>query len=254
VYEPVEKTLFVGKTIHYLPSCHSTNDLAAHAVRTRSIPEGEVYITDYQTAGRGQRGKTWQSQPGENFMLTLILKPTFLSIDQQFLLSQAVALGVWTYLSSHLADVLIKWPNDLYVGQKKIGGILIENKIQGAGMHYSLVGIGLNINQQHFQELRATSLAHSVGERLALTHELPKLLLALEQHYLRLRSGDYTFIRSHYRSHLLGLDQTRSFCLNDRTTEARLIGVSEQGRLQLATLDNPRIREFEPHEVRWNWD
>lgn len=254
MYEPVEKTLFIGKTIHYLPSCHSTNDLAAHAVRTHSTPEGEVYITDYQTAGRGQRGKTWQSQPGENFMFTLILKPTFLVIDQQFLLSQAVALGVWTYLTSHLADVQIKWPNDLYISDKKIGGILIENKIQGAGLHYSLIGIGLNINQQDFHGLRATSLAHTVGKRLALTLELPKLLLAIEQQYLRLRAGDYTFIRSQYRSHLVGLGQVRSFCLNDRNTEAELIGVSEQGRLQLAVLETRRIQEFEPHEVRWNWD
>ena len=254
MYAPATKTLFLGKTLDYLPSCHSTNDLASEAIRAGGALEGAVFITDFQTAGRGQHGSSWESRPGENFTLSLLLKPTFLTLSRQFALSQAIALGVRDYLASYLPDVSIKWPNDLYLTNKKMGGILIENKLQGSRIQHAVVGIGLNINQTTFGDLRASSLALSTGRRFDLAEELPKLLLAIEPFYLRLRAGDTDFIQQQYLGYLVGLYQKRQYTIGNKRVEAILIGISPEGWLRLKLCADHHIREYAPKEVSWCWD
>ena len=120
------------------------------------LRHGDVVITHCQTAGRGQRGNTWEAEPGRNLTFSLLLRPVGLLPAQQFTVSEIVALAVADTLRSFLGDavppaaVSIKWPNDIYVGDRKIAGILIENTISGNAISHSVAGIGLNVNQRRF--------------------------------------------------------------------------------------------------------
>lgn len=112
--------------------------------------EGCVWIADFQTAGRGQRGNSWESRKGENLTFSILFKPEFLPPHKQFLISQVCAVGTYRYLTEKGMPARIKWPNDIYIGNKKICGMLIENSISGDKLSVSIAGIGLNLNQTHF--------------------------------------------------------------------------------------------------------
>ena len=172
MYKIQPNTLFTGKIIKYLPTCHSTNDIAAEMIQSQEVFEGTIIITDHQTTGRGQRGNSWEAAIGQNLTLSLILKPTFLRASDQFQLNVAVSLGVHEFLSQYLPEGLtIKWSNDIYHYDKKLGGILIENTLQGYNIGYSVIGIGLNINQKQFENIRGTSLRAylQLNQEIALT-------------------------------------------------------------------------------------
>ncbi|MDE5982764.1 MAG: biotin--[acetyl-CoA-carboxylase] ligase, partial [Duncaniella sp.] len=132
-----------------LPEAGSTNtELAAIAAES---PHGTVVTTRCQTAGRGQRGNTWEAAPGRNITMSVLLKPETILAREQFAVSEAVSLAIVTVLRRHLpaeAHVAIKWPNDIYVNDLKICGILIENSLIGNRIGHSIAGIGININQE----------------------------------------------------------------------------------------------------------
>lgn len=129
-----------------IESCTSTN-----AVIDRDAPHGFALMALEQTAGRGQRGNSWEAEPGRNLTLSLMLRPQGLPAARQFEVSEAVALGVADLVAElGVEDVAVKWPNDIYVGDRKIAGILIENALNGPMIDRSIAGIGLNINQKRF--------------------------------------------------------------------------------------------------------
>ncbi|WP_236612907.1 biotin--[acetyl-CoA-carboxylase] ligase [Cesiribacter andamanensis] len=131
MYNSPADTLFIGSSIIYLPECHSTNTAALHLLENESLPEGAVLITDKQTAGRGQRGNNWEASPGQNLTFSVVLRPRFLPIRDQFLLTISISLAIYDLLTDLQVPALsIKWPNDLYCGTKKIGGILIESSLK----------------------------------------------------------------------------------------------------------------------------
>lgn len=249
MYNFQPKTLFVGKNIVFLPSCHSTNDIAAKMIPGMAIPgmdipsseqqdvfEGTVIVTNHQTAGRGQRGNTWEAAPGDNLTLSLILKPNFLRPFEQFELNIAISLGVHDFLSEFLSDELkIKWPNDIYVETRKIGGILIENTIQGAFLSHSIIGIGLNINQMNFAVPTATSLKKETHQpfRYDLEPLLEKLLIQLEKRYLQLRQTDREVLKKDYLSVLFRYRQKAYYQANNQTFIGAITGISDVGQLQI---------------------
>lgn len=255
MYDSCTKTLFFGKKVVYLPSCHSTNDIAAELVRDGTGAEGTVVITDEQTAGRGQHGTSWLTNRGQNFTLSLILMPTFLNIAEHFLLSQAIALGIKNYLAEFTKNVWIKWPNDLYINNLKIGGILIENSLYGVRLAHSIIGIGLNINQSNFPTVssnRVTSLRLETGINFHLAEQLPALMLSLEKSYLRMRSGQSENLRHEYRQNLLGFGQKRSFIIGGQSVEGTILGVSTAGKLRLELADGLQ-HEYDIKEIIWQW-
>ena len=134
--------------IKWYQTLDSTNTQAAREIS--QAPDGTVWIADFQTAGRGQRGNRWESAKCENLTFSILFKPTFLSPAQQFAISEVAAIGVCRYLCSKGLPAQIKWPNDIYIGNKKICGMLIEHSISGANLAGSIVGIGLNLNQREF--------------------------------------------------------------------------------------------------------
>lgn len=252
VYDSCSNTLFIGKKILYLPSCHSTNDTAAELVRQTGLPEGSVVITDEQTGGRGQHGTRWATTRGQNFTMSVVLNPAFLDIAQQFLLSQSIALGVQRYLLEFVKGVAIKWPNDLIVNNLKVGGILIENSLIGNRIVHSIVGIGLNINQTQFEWLHATSLRLETGRAFSLPQELPSLLQSIDREYVRLRNGHHAGIRSEYLLSLLGYNEPRNYTIGGQLVRATIRGVLPDGKLNVE-METGERRTFGIKEITWEW-
>lgn len=242
-------TLFIGKKIVFLPSCHSTNDIAASLVPDKKTYEGTVVITDNQLAGKGQRGNSWEAEPAKNLTLSVILKPTFLQIPDQFYLSIITSLAICDVLQKYLPRGLkIKWPNDIYYYDNKLGGILIENTIQYNKMAFSIVGIGLNINQIRFRNPNAISLAGASGKIHARENILEALLQRMEARYLQLKGGDRQKVREEYYQHLYWWNEEHVFQSRDFFT-GRITGIDGQGRLGIEAGVN--IHYFDIKEVRF---
>ena len=229
------KTLFLGKNLIYLPSCHSTNDVAAEKIQNGAIFDGTIVITSDQTSGRGQRGNNWEALPGQNITLSVILKPDFLNAASQFSLNIAVSLGVYEFLSKYaVEDLSIKWPNDIYIGNRKLGGILIENTLAGSRLSYSIVGIGLNINQLNFSNTKAISL------RLATQHDefdleklIEELCVCLEKYYLQLKNGHAANQKKQYLQILYRFEETHYFSKNGSRFLGKIVGIADSGQLML---------------------
>lgn len=175
-----------GYNIIDLEECESTNSRLAGIAR--QSPDGTVVITSRQTAGRGQRGNSWEAEPGKNLTFSLLLKPEQVAAHDQFYISEAVALGIADSLRRYLpgSPVTVKWPNDIYAGDKKICGILIENSLSGNLIGHSIAGIGINVNQRIF----VSDAPNPVSTFIITGKELPlDILLAevLDAIYDRLR-------------------------------------------------------------------
>jgi BirA family transcriptional regulator, biotin operon repressor / biotin---[acetyl-CoA-carboxylase] ligase len=224
----------VGKNLVFVPDCHSTNSLAMDLGQRGSAAEGTVVITDNQYSGRGQRGNLWISEPGKNLTFSVLLKP-HVRPDEQFVLTQMVALAVADYLSSKVAHVSIKWPNDILVNERKICGILIESSLSGAVFQFVIAGVGLNINQTVFRNPRATSLKLETGKEFNLNTELQDVLQKLEVRYLQLREGNAAKLQQDYLKKLYRLGEQHEFKTPRELFKGSIESVDEQGRLIIKT-------------------
>ena len=245
------QTLFTGQQLLWLPSCASTNTEAQALIVQNRASEGCTIITDFQTAGRGQRGNQWEAAPAENLMLSVVWQPTFLAAAEQFQLSQAVALGVHDWACALLGPdpkVKLKWPNDLYYGDQKLGGILIENTLSGPKIQYSIIGIGLNVNQQRFDVPTATSFGQLTGRAYAREVLAARLLECLERRYLQLRAGQVGHLRRAYLQALYRFQETHSFLIDGKTVTGQIVGVENDGRLAVAI--GTELRRFGLQEIR----
>jgi BirA family biotin operon repressor/biotin-[acetyl-CoA-carboxylase] ligase len=242
LYKILARTLFLGKNVVYVPQCHSTNTLAAEACQKEEVAEGTIVITDDQVKGRGQRGNIWESEPGKNLTFSIVLRPVFLSVKDQFQISRAVSLAVADYLvAKGLHDVRVKWPNDVVSGQKKICGILIENHLSGSAINYAIAGIGININQEVFKNPAAGSLRQITGREYRLPDELETLIGYLEARYLELkqRTGDH--LREHYRQRLYRRGASHRFRAGQDEFDGVIVDVDEIGRLRIRVEDRERV-------------
>ena len=201
--------------IDHFAEVTSTNDIA----REGDYTHGDVVVADVQTAGRGQRGNRWESAGGANLTFSMVLRPTFLAVADQFLLSEAVALAIVDMLGDYGITAQVKWPNDIYVDGRKIAGILIENDIMGAAMSRSIVGIGLNVNQTEFDP----SLPGPISMKLASGRyfdrgdTLTRLLKTLTVRCESLARGASDTIIRDYHHHLYRLGEPAQYTLPDGT-------------------------------------
>lgn len=247
-------TLFTGQQLIWLPACPSTNTVAQQLQRENRASEGCTVITGHQTAGRGQRGNQWEAAAHENLTLSVVWHPTFLGATEQFLLSQAVALAALDWARRWLgasgeASLRVKWPNDLYVGNQKLGGILIENTLSGPKIQYSIVGIGLNVNQQTFTVPTATSLGQLTGRPYDLAEAAARLLECLEARYLQLRAGRVGQLRQEYLAALYRYRQSHWFMIDGQAVMAEIVGVEANGRLAVRLPDGVRL--FAMQEIKY---
>lgn len=196
-----------------MPECHSTNTFALDLCQQPSAPaDGTLIITSNQTAGRGQRGKEWLAESGKNLTFSIVLKPRFLSIRDQYYLNIFSSLAIRDYLVLHHCDkVRIKWPNDVYIRDKKVCGMLIENQLSGNQFNATILGIGLNINQMSFALPTAISLAIEKQQLFDLPSELEILLPLIESRYLQLRQGSLSALMDEYLASLYWIHEEHTF-------------------------------------------
>lgn len=232
MYKIPANTLFIGKQLVFVPECHSTNSLALEM--GSGAPEGTVVITPNQTAGRGQRGSRWEAESGMNLTFSVILKPTFLRVEDQFLLNMVVSLAVRDFLVEKTHQpVHIKWPNDVLVHGRKISGILIENQLQGGRFSVSVAGIGFNLNQEKFESPNATSLVAVTGRTEAPEQTLHQLLGHVENRYLQLRNRAAAELRTRYLDALYWRHERHRFRSSGGEFEGVIKGIDPVGRLDV---------------------
>lgn len=259
------KALFIGKNCIEVEKTDSTNSYLAilatggpisfHLLplsggEGKGVFDGTVVITKRQEQGKGQRDNRWESEPGKNLTLSILLKPTFLRTDEQFQLNKAVSLGVAEFVLAVFfpfeggkGDVRIKWPNDIYIGNKKIAGILIENSVSGNTLQQSIVGIGINVNQEKFSaELpNPTSLKLVSGKEFDLKECLEELCSCIEKRYLQLRppSGilpkEEGGIDSDYLKSLYRFGEPANYKYKGQALNAKITGVTKVGKLMIET-------------------
>ncbi|MDA1267605.1 MAG: biotin--[acetyl-CoA-carboxylase] ligase [Bacteroidetes bacterium] len=249
MYKILANTLFLGKDIHFLPECHSTNDIALQALREKEVGEGSIFITNHQTRGKGQRGNSWETKPGENLTFSLILQPRFLDLSEQFLLNMAISNAIRGCFQEYIPELLVKWPNDLVIPRLgKLGGILIENLVGSSGWDYAVVGIGLNINQNQFTSPQATSLSLATGNVYPLQELFKLLIVHLEQAYIALKKGKNAVVTREYLQYLYLFEEWAVFKAGDQEVEGKIMGLSETGNL-LLELSNGQQRSFGIKEI-----
>jgi BirA family biotin operon repressor/biotin-[acetyl-CoA-carboxylase] ligase len=220
-----------------MPECHSTNSFALDLCQQPPNPaDGTVIITSNQISGRGQRGNEWMSEGGKNLTFSIIFKPHFLAIGDQFYLNVFASLAIRDYLTRQgCAAVRIKWPNDILVNDRKICGILIENQLSGVRIDATVVGIGLNINQEFFPAVKATSLAIIKSQPFELDVELELLLACIEARYLQLREGQLPALLREYLDSLYWINE-KHFFENTKMGrfEGMITGIEKSGQLMVS--------------------
>jgi BirA family transcriptional regulator, biotin operon repressor / biotin---[acetyl-CoA-carboxylase] ligase len=248
LYNISANTLFIGKPLIYLPTCHSTNDTAGEMLH-KPLHEGAVIITSHQKAGKGQRGNSWEAEPDKNLTFSLILKPHTLDIWQQFFLNIIISLAVHESLTKYLGNkVKIKWPNDIFFENHKIGGILIQNLIKKSMIDTAIVGIGLNVNQKKFQEKKAISLNQILNKEVSIQEVLNELLVCIEHYYLLLKASEFDMLTKEYLSKLFWINEEHVFRDSD-LFKGKIIGIDDSGRLRVETLNG--ILSFNFKEVEF---
>jgi BirA family biotin operon repressor/biotin-[acetyl-CoA-carboxylase] ligase len=227
--------LFVGQNLITIKQVDSTNDFLKNTLsNSKPLPEGTVIMAESQYAGRGQQQNRWHSEAGKNLTFSLLLKPSFLPLTQQFDLTRAVSLGIINALEPLLGEKLkIKWPNDIYYADGKLGGILIENMVQGSQIKNSIIGIGLNINQESFS--LDVPNAVSVKQILHRDYDL-KLILSeicknIEAAYLNLKAGRFDLVRKAYLERLYWLNEDKMFKAKGIIFNGRIKDVKDNGLL-----------------------
>jgi BirA family biotin operon repressor/biotin-[acetyl-CoA-carboxylase] ligase len=243
-------TLFMGQQLYFLPVCESTNSEAQQLLIKNEATEGCTVVTAEQTKGRGQRGNSWEAEPGKNITLSVVLSPSFLLARQQFHLNMAVSLAVLDLLREHgLHEAQVKWPNDLYFQDKKLGGILIENTINSYQIQHSIAGIGLNVNQLRFGTTTATSMAKVSGRELEVEKVTVRLLELLEKRYLELRNGKVSKLRHEYLQAMYRFQEVHPFVVEGQQVQGQIVGVDEDGRLAVEI--EKQLRYFSLKEISY---
>lgn len=245
--------LFVGRNLITLNEVDSTNNFLKDAVsKSAPLMEGTVIMADKQLAGRGQAVNSWQSEPGKNLTFSILLNPVFLKIERQFELNRAISIALNDVLSKYISSgVYIKWPNDIYINNKKIGGVLIENIIQGTKIKHAIIGIGLNINQVNFAAnlKNVTSLKQELQQDYQLMTILAEICNAIEARYLQLKAGLSKKISEEYLNGIYLIGKIASFIVDGAIQEGKIIGVSDLGQLILET--NKEIKYFNNKEIEF---
>lgn len=223
------------KNALFIKSTPSTNDLLKNLARNTDYPEGFCLHTDFQTAGKGQQGNKWESQKGKNLLFSKIIYPSHISIDGQFIISQLISLALKKTLDKYTEHITIKWPNDIYWKDEKIGGILIENSLQGSAIRYSVMGVGLNINQTEFSENIPNPV--SLKQITRKTYRRKPILKDIRENFMKMyREISPESVKAEYAESLYHKDGFHPYILpNDESFSAKIVCVKDDGQLILET-------------------
>lgn len=252
----IKNTIFTGKFLLQLQEIDSTNNYAHNWIANNEPIDGTVIIADHQTAGRGQFGNIWKTSAGQNLTFSIVYLPKFLLATDAFYLNMCISLGIINGLTQSFPtlDIKIKWPNDIYIGDRKVAGILIENSISGNYLKNSIIGIGLNVLQTEFDPKipNPTSLLLENKSTIELQDILNIILVKIEQEYLVLRSGNFSAILAKYNSFLFRKEIFANYRIPSINTENKILGkiirVAGDGKLEIEFVEGKKHFYFKEIE------
>jgi BirA family biotin operon repressor/biotin-[acetyl-CoA-carboxylase] ligase len=245
-------TLFTGRRVVKLEETGSTNRFLNELIQTEVLPEGTVVTANYQVSGQGLGGTLWFSEPGKNLLMSVVFNPDFLPVKKIYLISKAIALAIKDLLVEENIHAKIKWPNDIYVEDKKICGVLIENSLRGSVVLQSICGIGLNINQEIFpaEIPNPVSMKLVTGHTYSIDECRIKLCRQLEKRYLQIKSQNFNLINNDYLKSLHRFYDMESYETAAGKFNARIIDVEDEGRLVIKK-ENGTIQRFAFKEIKF---
>lgn len=241
-----------SQKINWVEECNSTNDLARAYLNTNECDNIVTFAANKQIHGRGQGNNKWCSDDFKNITCSIIIKPLGIMMDEQFYISMITSLAVCEYLTSHKIKSKIKWPNDIYINDKKIGGILIEHNIIGPNVTNSIIGIGININQSQFPTTipNPTSLLLETNIELNPIDEIQLLLNCFNKWLDLLNSSRKKLIYNEYLSVLFGFNQWRNYKIGNIIFEGKIINVETTGELKIEDKNN-KIKGYYFKEIEF---
>ena len=244
--------MIIGSNILFFQNLPSTNSHALDLLKNSKLPEGTILCTNYQSAGKGYSGNKWESEDGKNLLISIILYPSFIKPEDQFLISMVISLGVCDFLMRFIPECSIKWPNDIWVNNDKIAGLLLESSLTGNQIEFTVAGIGLNINQQRFLSNvpNPVSLNQLTGVNYDLPSSLEKLASDLDKRYKQLIGGNYGQIKKEYVSKLYRLNRWHEFRDKNGLYRGRVLTVGDYGRL-IIERQNGEISEYSFKETEF---
>ena len=230
-------------------------DSTNNCLRGYTPAEGEkmtVVSSDYQTAGRGQGTNTWESERGKNLTFSVLLHPTMVPLQRQFLLSMMGGIALKMVLAKYADDITLKWPNDIYWKDRKLSGTLIETTISGGHISNCIFGVGLNVNQQAFTSdaPNPVSLYQIVGHETDRDKLLDEIIKSFTYCYRLIENGDYTDIAALYHDSLYRAHGFHAYRDKDGAFEAAIVEVEDDGHLILRDHDGA-MRSYAFKEVEF---
>lgn len=234
-----------GTPLIRLKSVDSTNQYAVSLINQQKAVNGMVITACEQTSGKGQDQNRWESKAGENLTISILIQPKGLLPARQFMLNKITSLAVSDFVGNQLnaEDVRIKWPNDIYTCDKKIAGILINNTIEGQEITWSVIGIGININQTVFESNapNPVSLKQISGKNYNLDECLQQVCEAFDFRFTQLHNKLYELIDSEYLGALYRSGIFADYVFRNKILKARITGIGEFGHLQIETADGDQL-------------
>ena len=222
----------------FIKETQSTNTLLWEMLRKEQLPEGFVVYADFQSAGKGQTGNSWEAESGKNLLFSMVLYPQRIPSDELFLISQIVSLAIKKVLEKYTNDIEVKWPNDIYWKNKKLAGILIENSFQGNKLK-TVIGIGLNVNQKIFlsDAPNPVSLGQITGHTLNRSQVMKSICENILEFY---QESNTDYIRSAYTDILYRRNGFHPYKTETENFIAKIVAVHPDGKLELETEQGER--------------
>ena len=245
------KFLLLVMNIIKLSAINSTNDYLKKLLNAQHVDNFTVVVAEHQTQGRGQMGSSWQVEEGKNLTFSILIKDLLLDVNAIFNLNAAIAVSVVQALENFsIQDLAIKWPNDILAGNKKIGGILIENSIKNDGEIYAVVGVGLNVNQSDFEGLpKAASLCTITGKEFDKDVVLNFIIEAVKRNVAALINNDSRRLWETYHRFLYKKGLPMPFESTGKKFMGIIRGVTDNGHLEVQ-LEDDTISTFGIKEVQ----
>lgn len=241
--------------IFHIPITESTNTLLKQWMVDNPLVKEVAIYTSHQKHGRGQKGNSWEAEPGKNLTCSILLSPGNIKVNQQFIISQIVSLSIHQVLSQYTSGITIKWPNDIYWENRKISGILIEHLLNEEYLQHSIIGIGINLNQENFTSdaPNPISLTRITGERYDVFSILEQVTATISQKYQYLKNNplSYKQFKDLYMSHLYQADGWYKFEDKEGVFLARIADIDSMGMLVLEKQHSHRLQKYAFKEVKF---
>jgi BirA family biotin operon repressor/biotin-[acetyl-CoA-carboxylase] ligase len=243
---------FYAYPLIHLTETRSTNETLSDLCSHGPVADFTVIQADYQSAGKGQRGNSWEAEAGQNLLFSFVFHPVFLEARRQFVLSKMVALAMKRTLDDYADDIRIKWPNDIYWRDRKLCGILIENVLDGSHIAQCVVGIGLNVNQEafHSDAPNPVSLCQITGRHADRGLLLDAFMQRIQSYYGTLLHEGADALNERYFQALYRTDGLYPYRDAEGEFQGRILRVEEDGHLQMQD-EHGHLRRYAFKEVKY---